>query len=462
MNRKVLDTIKKYDMLREGQSVVCGVSGGADSMALLVLLCELSESLCITVSAAHLNHLLRGAEADRDESFVRQFCAKNKIPLCCERADVAKEAALAKKGIEEAARDARYAFFERARLSLGADLTATAHTANDNLETMLINLSRGTGLLGLCGIPPKRGRIIRPLIRAERVEIEAYLKKRGIAYVTDSTNLENGYLRNKMRNFVVPELVKICPAVLQSAGAAADALRLDADFIMTEARKIVKGAREEGDGVSVSTDALGRAHPAVSGRAVRLLYEKIHGKSGQLTMAHVSDVFRLCAGSHPSKRLSLPGKITAERRYGALVLSKNPGSAQEIKEIPLLFEGKYDIYGTDYSAEYKKAEKDQKIYNLSHSFLIDCGKINGCLVIRSRKEGDTLKLPGYKTKTLKKLFIEEKIPLRQRALIPVVADKTHVVAVYGFGVDHNYQAKSPENAVYLKIGSVNDQNEGRH
>ena len=273
MNRKVLDTIEKYDMLGGNRNILCAVSGGADSMALIASLRELSGALSVTVSAAHLNHLIRGEEALRDERFVREYCEKNGIPFYCERVDVKKEAEHQKKGIEETARDVRYAFFERARLALSCDLVATAHTSNDNLETMLLNLMRGTGILGLCGIPPKRDRIIRPLIGVCRDEVEAYLREKGIDFVTDSSNLTDEYTRNEIRNDVIPKLIKIKPSVLRSAFVAADALRLDAGFIMSEAEKIAGSAKTEENGIAIDAELIASAHPAVSGRAVRLLFE---------------------------------------------------------------------------------------------------------------------------------------------------------------------------------------------
>ncbi|MDP4108561.1 MAG: tRNA lysidine(34) synthetase TilS [Bacillota bacterium] len=460
MNRKVLETIKRFDMLKNGKRVLCAVSGGADSMAMLVCLSELSEALGITVAAAHLNHMLRGAESDRDEAFVRDYCRDNGIPFYCERIDVNKESKRLGKGTEDAARSARYLFLERAREALSCDLIATAHTSNDNLETMLLNLSRGTGILGLCGIPPVRDRIIRPIIDVKRIETEEYLTGKGVGFVTDSTNLENKYARNKIRNNVLPQLVSAQPAVIDSARKASDILRQDADFIMTEVRKLAEKAKTEENAVSFSAREFALAHPAVSGRALRLLYERLTGSAGELSAAHAAAVLKLCAGKHPSKKISLPGFICAERRNEELILSKGEPEFAGIPEIQLLSYGKYDINGTNYFLEYKKAEETQKIYNLSQTFFIDCGKINGCLIVRSRKEGDAIKLPGRGTKTLKKLFIEEKIPLKMRALIPVVADSTRVVAVCGFGADQFFESQNIKNAAYLNFGSANNKNEG--
>ncbi|MCX7614786.1 MAG: tRNA lysidine(34) synthetase TilS, partial [Clostridiales bacterium] len=459
MNRKVLETIQQYELLKKKQTVVCATSGGADSMAMLVVMRELAKKLDISVAAAHFNHCLRGLESDRDEKFVEDYCIKNAIPFYSERADVKNEAIKRKKGIEETARELRYAFFERALVKLSADVVATAHTANDNLETMLINLLRGTGILGLCGIPPKRDDVIRPLIRVERREVEEYLREKGVDYITDSSNLTNEYLRNKIRNKIIPQLFEINPAIYRSARTAADSLTLDSEYILTEVYKLAEQAKLSENDITINAKLLSDAHPAVAGRTVRLLFEKIAGECGELTIKHAAHILSLCAGNHPSKKINLPCNITASRRYDDLVLIKNGYETSKIKEIALISDGKYDIYGTDYFIEYKKKYKNLKIYNLSHTFLIDCGKINGCLVVRSRKEGDTLALTGRRTRTLKKLFIDEKIPVEKRGLIPVIADQKRVVAVFGFGVDRYFEAKDPANALYLRIGRVQENDE---
>ncbi|NLG52660.1 MAG: tRNA lysidine(34) synthetase TilS, partial [Clostridiales bacterium] len=180
MTEKVINTIYDYDMLNPGNKVVCALSGGSDSCCLLDVLIRISGKLGITVAAAHLNHMLRGDESERDEAFVRKLCESKGIELYTEKIDINSVSAKTKKSIELSAREERYEFFRRAKKTLGADITATAHNADDNLETVLFNLVRGTGLKGLCGIPPKRGDIIRPLIRITADEIDEYIRDNGI------------------------------------------------------------------------------------------------------------------------------------------------------------------------------------------------------------------------------------------------------------------------------------------
>ena len=224
MKCRALETIQRHHLLASGAAVIAAVSGGADSMALLFLLEEIREEFSLKLSAAHIHHGLRGAEADRDEALVRDTCKRLQIPLSTLHADVALEAERTGEGIEECGRRVRYAYLE----SLDEQaLIATAHTLDDQLETFLMHFARGAGLHGLCGIPAKRGRIIRPLIDCTREEIEAYCAQRQIPYVIDSTNLSHDYVRNRVRLEIVPVLRSINPNVHEAARRCIDTLSSD-------------------------------------------------------------------------------------------------------------------------------------------------------------------------------------------------------------------------------------------
>lgn len=248
---KVRSAISGCDMLVEpgGGRVCVALSGGADSVSLLIVLNELREELGAELFACHLNHGLRGEESDRDERFCRGLCEKLGIPLYTRKISVSE---LAKKheSIEQAARRERYAFFEEALSHFGANTLATAHNANDNAETVLLNMSRGTGLKGLCGIPPVRSfaagkyRVIRPLINCLRAEIEAFLRERGQDCVTDATNLSEDYTRNRIRRRIIPELAEINPSVIAVIGRMTGNLRADSDFLDSLAEKALAAARE--------------------------------------------------------------------------------------------------------------------------------------------------------------------------------------------------------------------------
>lgn len=247
---KVRSAISGCGMIPESGGRVCvALSGGADSVSLLIVLNELREELHTELFACHLNHGLRGEESDRDERFCRELCEKLGVPICSRKINVS-ELMRKHESVEQAARRERYVFFEEALARFGADMLATAHNANDNAETVLLNLARGTGLKGLCGIPPVRSfgagsfRVIRPLIFCERAEIEEFLNERGQGCVTDATNLSEDYTRNKIRRRIVPELSEINPSVVAVIGRMTRNLRADSVFLDSLAEKALAAARE--------------------------------------------------------------------------------------------------------------------------------------------------------------------------------------------------------------------------
>ena len=222
---------RREALLQPGDRVLAAVSGGADSVALLYWLCaECAAGRVAGVAAAHLHHGLRGEEADRDEAFVRRLCEKRGVPLHIRREDVGARAKEAGEGIEEAGRRLRYAFFDEIARTEGYDRIATAHTLSDNVETVLLHMTRGCGPDGLCGIAPSRGRLIRPLLTCTREEVEAYCRACGLDFVTDSTNADVAYARNRVRGRVVPELERINPKMQEAFGRLIRQARCDAAF----------------------------------------------------------------------------------------------------------------------------------------------------------------------------------------------------------------------------------------
>ena len=227
---KIKAALAQYSMIQAGDSVIVALSGGADSVALLYAMLELKNELDIKLSACHVNHKLRGDESDSDEAFVRALCENLNVELTIRSIDVR---AMQKKhqSIEETARNARYSFFSELVSRSERQYVATAHTASDNTETILLNLIRGTGLKGLCGIPPVRDGIIRPLILCEREEIEKYCGEKKISYVTDSTNLSDLFTRNKIRLSLIPLIKEINPSVDDCFTRMSEILRQDSDFL---------------------------------------------------------------------------------------------------------------------------------------------------------------------------------------------------------------------------------------
>ncbi len=410
MKEKLLKAAEAFDMFREVGSVTVALSGGADSMALLYALKDISKEYGFELSAAHFNHKIRGAEAERDEQFAVRQCEILGIKLFCAGADVPKYANEHHLSLELAARRLRYSFLN----SLTADAVATAHTATDNTETVLFNLARGSGLKGICGIPPKRDRFIRPLIFCTRQDIEEYCAANKIPFVTDSTNLCDDYSRNKIRHNVVPALREINPALEAAVSRAVQGFADDSDFLETVAAKELE-KRLSGD--RLSTEGFSELHKAVAIRVIRGFYEKTVGDSPDFL--HLNKLYEIAVSGG---KLSISGGREAVALGGRLVIAKGGLTA-------------LNQYQTEISEKINDLfKKGEKVNGLFLKNAIDCDKIVGKLEIRTRQLGDKIKLnEGSGTKTLKKLFCEKKIPVSERSSIPVAADECGIVWVFGIG-----------------------------
>ena len=379
--------IRRMELIQPGDRVVCAVSGGADSMALLFAMYLLKEKLDIQVEAAHFNHNLRGEESDGDENFVREFCHRFDIPLHSGSADVTA----GKKGLEAAARDARYAFLD----TLPGKI-ATAHTAGDNAETVLMHMIRGTGLKGLGGIAPVRGRIIRPMLSITRQDVLAFLEEYHISYREDSSNATDAYLRNRIRHQVMPILEAENPRLAENLSAMALRLRLDEAALA-----------EMAEDTPVGVTALRQSSSAIRSRVLEKFLKENGVKEPEAE--HISLAEALVFSEKPSARAQFPGSVTVWRSYDRLLAVQ-----EETVRFPKL-----------------TVEPAREMINTENVFTI--GE-HGTLVVRSRQSGDSIRLPGG-TKSLKKLFIDRKIPAHLRHVVPVIADERGVIAVCGIGVN---------------------------
>ena len=389
MLNKLREFSRQQGLIQSGDKIVCAVSGGADSMALLWALYLLKEEWDLDVSAAHFNHRLRGAESDRDEAFVREFCDGYGIPLHVGSGTIVP----GKKGLEAAARDARYAFLR----SLPGKI-ATAHTADDNAETLLMHLVRGTGLKGLGGITPQNGNVIRPMLSITRQEIEDFLAEYAVDHITDSSNNGDDFLRNRIRHHVMPLLKEENPRLSQNLSAMALRLRHDEEALAQQ-------AAFEGE---PQVEVLRNMAPAVRARAL----EKFLKDSGvkEPEAVHIRQADALVFSENPSARANFPGGLIIGRKYDILaVVSGEPS------HIP-------------YRISCAPADS---IINTTQTFTV---VPMGNVYIRARQTGDAIRLPGG-TKTLKKLFIDRKIPASQRNRIPVICDDQGILAVGGIGVN---------------------------
>ncbi len=442
MLESVIKTIEKYDMLGNDTEITVALSGGADSVALLLCLLELQGKLNVKISAAHLNHCLRGAEACRDEQFVKELCESYAVPLFCERADIRAEVQQTHESLELCARRVRYDFLNR----VSKGLIATAHTANDNIETVIHNMVRGTGIAGMCGIPPKRGRIIRPLINVTRFEVEKFCAERNVSFCTDSTNNDEAYTRNRIRHSVVPVLNEINKNAIINVSQMSVLLRDDAELLNQLAEDaLTKLSCEFG----LKADELLDLHPALRSRCIARFYEQSVNKAPE--NKHITAITEL---------LSVGGKASVQNGWLAEVkdgfLKLSPPKAEfvfeksEVKELPFQYNGLKISFESAENIKY-----NDKFNNLFLNNLIDCDKICGKLILRVRNNGDSIKLKNRPTKSFKKLFNENRVDQNRRDCLLVLADDNGVVWLQGFGVAERC-ALTPETKKVLTVEGDNE------
>lgn len=402
MLNKLLSFLRRYDMVSEGDHVVCALSGGADSVAMLFAFYLLKEKLGIQLSAAHFNHHLRGEESDRDEAFVRAFCDRYDIPLAVGSSRVTA----GKKGLEAAARDARYAFLR----TLPGKI-ATAHTADDNAETVLMHLVRGTGLKGLGGITPVQGNLIRPMLSITRADVERFLQEYYVNHIEDSSNKTDVFLRNRIRHHVMPLLTAENPRLAENLSAMALRLRLDEEYLSQQANFEILPTVEQ----------LKALHSAQRSRVLEAFLRRSGVREPE--ESHILQVEALIFSEKPSAKAGFPGSVTIARNYDRLeVLTKeNPLETVELKDT-------LDLPQLGLRVTCAPAEK---IINTPDTFTV---YPRGAITLRPRQSGDTIRLPGG-SRSLKKLFVDRKIPASQRDRIPVIADGQGVLGVYGIGTN---------------------------
>lgn len=453
MKGRAMETIRRHRLMPHGAAVIAAVSGGADSMALLFFLEELRKEYQLTLWAAHINHGLRGAEADRDEALVRDTCGRLGIPLHVLHADVAQEAERSGEGLEECGRRVRYAYLE----SLDNDACiATAHTLDDQLETFLMHFARGAGLRGLCGIPAKRGRIIRPLIDCTREEIEAYCAEKQISFAVDSTNASRVYTRNRVRLDVIPVLREINPNLYEAARRCFDTLSADKMLLEQQAAQGLASVRTESgyDAARLLNQPL-----ALRSRMIETILTQ--SGCGAPEYRHIAAVERLLALGCGSTQVG--GGITVRIRRGTLEI---PGKESEWEGEPVLITppewpaAQACALGgmrLSFSFVYKKDfVKIQKIHKHQLANCLDYDRIHGNLFLRKREPGDRLQPVGRGcTKTFKNLFQELEVAPEARSGMPVLGDEAGPVWALFFGTDERVRmTDDTEKILIICSGSI--------
>lgn len=442
---KIRSTAEKYNMLRKGDTVVCGLSGGADSVCLLLALRELADDMDFFLEAIHINHCLRGEESDGDEQFCRELCCRIDIPFIAVSCNVREYAAKNRLSCEEAAREMRYEAF---RCHTEGKKLATAHNADDNLETMLLNIIRGTGLKGISGIPPVRDNIIRPLIAVSRTEIEEYLHNIGQNFVTDSSNLTDDYTRNKIRHNIIPLMKEINGSLTETTVRTAEVLRSENDLIEEIVAEAMEKCLQNGvfHGLSGYNEVVRR----------RCIAKYLSANSLPFSNKRLTDCDNIAVNGG---KINISGNIYLVSDGKKMKLSEIlPEKTSEIISAELKI-GENRIFSDSVMiCELVNCESLKKIdfvhKNLTF-YLLDYDKIKGTAIVRNRKFGDKLKLRGRNFTSSVKKIINETIPVSQRKTLHFIEDDEGTVFGEKIGIAERV-APDENTSRLLKITVVRE------
>lgn len=426
---KVYAFVQENELFTSNDHLLVGVSGGADSMALLHCLGQWPE-YGLRISVVHIHHGLRGRDADRDAFLVKRYCDQNLFPYFQQRVDVAAIAEEQHISIETAGRNIRYDTFEEIRRRVGADYILTAHTASDQIETVLMHLVRGCGTDGLSGIPMKRDLIRRPLLCCTRAEVEDYCIKNHVIYTEDESNYDMQFTRNRVRHEVIPMLRELNPSVDAALLRVSQHSAEDANLLRSLALETLKTAECE-DGWNIAP-FLSQSQPIRRRMIAAILKDASVPSIEETHIVAVDHLLKTGKG-----KASLPGCVTIEVGQGRMCLSHVSATARYPKNKVL---NKFPYTGffgaTKFSVTVQDAVVYRNVHNLFANPVVDYDKIEGQLYIRCRQEGDYLH-PADRNigKTLKKLMNEWRIPAGKRAAFPILCDDLGVVMVPGYGCD---------------------------
>lgn len=465
IRERVKATIKEYAMIKKGDKVLIALSGGADSVCLTHILCGLSGEMHFKLCAAHLNHGIRGEEAEHDENFAKTFCDLLKIPFVSKTVDIPEIAEREGLTEEEAGRRERYAFFREVCKAGGQTVIVTAHNRDDAAETVLMRIIRGTGTDGLAGIKfVREDGVVRPLLKVSRAEIEEYCRENSLSYCTDSTNSDNSYTRNRIRNELIPYIKEnLNQNIIEALGNLSENARRDSEFLDGYAKRLyerIGSPMPHRKPVVLHIESVKMVEDAILTRLILAAAREAMGPEFCLEKKHIEDILSLM-DKNTGAMLNLPKGLTVCVKYVWLEFTDN--NCTEIKSAPKYFGNDYTAEiepgngyriegrgGTIYVkrvllSEYKKSKGD---------ILLDEDKLKGPVTLRNRREGDRMVVfPDGRSKKIKSIFIDMKIPREKRDDIPLICCGSSVAAIVGGRVSEKYKVdKNTERAWVIYYG----------
>ena len=451
MLEKIKSFIAKQDMLKKEDCVIVGVSGGADSICLLFVLLELQKSIGFKIVVVHVNHGLRGEEATRDENFVKEICEEKEIPFVSYFESVELLAKKWKQSTEEAGRNFRRDCFEKTLREMGGTKIALAHHKNDSVETMFMNLARGTGLKGLGGIAPVQGHFIRPLLCLERKEIEEYLRRNNISYCTDATNDSDDYTRNRIRNHVIPYMeTEVNEKMVSHVDETMSYLRDVHVYMKGQVEFYKKSCVCENEAhVLILEKEFSGIPDVIKPMLLKDVLSKISGCEKDLEAIHVKTLMELFE-KQVGKKLDLSYGIEAKRTYEGVVLSEKRENLEEhIKEIMFDPEvSEYDLGKYQVNCRVFARDTAENYVEKSGTKWFDYDIIKNGIYFRTRRPGDYITIhKDGRTQKIKSYFVNEKIPQEQRDEILLVADGSHIVWICGYRDNCAYKVTEHTNYI---------------
>ena len=440
IEERVFSYIEKYNMIEAGSQVIVGISGGGDSVCLLFLLSRYQKKNFFHLQGVHVNHGIRGQEALRDQEYARELCERLGVPFTVYTYSVPDIAGREKRSLEETGRMVRRrAFAQKAAELGGKTVVALAHHENDNAETVLHNLIRGTKVAGLGGIRPVQRSeegisYIRPLLKVTREEIETYLKQQQIPWMTDSSNEEMAYTRNRIRHKILPEMEKINPRAVSHITQAADTFLAIEEYLRGQADRLYREYVEKKENGYWIQKELFLEKELMQSYVIRMVLEQVEGKKQDLTAAHVESILSLGRG-RTGTSVSLPGGVLASQVYGNLLIRVPAAGELPLKEL------EFEVF----------LWENQQIPEKTYTKWFDYDKIKSSLEIRHRKPGDFLTVTeaGGKKK-LKDYMIDCKIPREERENLTLLADAGHILWIVGYRISQYYKVTSQTKTV-LKV-----------